>query len=307
MDIEDNTVWYYRGSGVKLRGIPDNKMEVRNNEFAQCSLWDTTAACNPALEQTQFGLVESGNQLGAQIGGDARSSCDFDGDGTIDPFHATGVTMWFESSRLGGRYVYLARSNASGARVQIGDRTGDGICDLTIDGTLMATDPATTVITTRTTVPPVVGITTEAAARNAIAAAGLTPGTTTYVESASRPGTVLAQSVPAGYVRPTGWTIDITVSNGRTTVPRVLNLDRTSAQTAITNAGLAVGSVSTVNNCVDPGSVQTQNPSPGVVVALDTPVNITISTCVSTGGGGGGGGGGTGGGGGGRRPPILPK
>jgi beta-lactam-binding protein with PASTA domain len=85
----------------------------------------------------------------------------------------------------------------------------------------------------------------------------------------------------------------------------VLTLDRASAQTAITNAGLAVGSVSTLNNCVDPGTVQIQNPSPGVVVALNTPVNITVSTCVSTGGPGGGGT--TGGGGGGGRPPILPK
>ena len=100
--------------------------------------------------------------------------------------------------RLGGRYIYLAQSTATGARLQIGDRTGDGICDLTIDGTLLPTDPAATVITTRTTVPPLVDLTTEAAARNAIAAAGLTAGTTTYVHSVARMGTVLAQSASAG-------------------------------------------------------------------------------------------------------------
>jgi hypothetical protein len=155
---------------------------------------------------------------------------------------------------------------------------------------------------TVTTVPNVVRG-TDVAAVAAIQAAGLTV-VTRNVLAPDWPGTVLSQNSPGGTIEPTGSPVQITVSQGQALVPNVLGLSQASATRAITNAGLTVGRISTLNNCVDPGSVQTQNPSGLVKVAPGTAVNITVSTCVPTGGGGGttnGGGGGNGG------HPVLPK
>jgi beta-lactam-binding protein with PASTA domain len=146
---------------------------------------------------------------------------------------------------------------------------------------------------TTTTVPNVTGG-TEGQADAAISAAGLTAAPT-YVMSPGTPGTVLDQNSPAGTVEPTGSPVQITISLGQTSVPNVLSFDQASAEQAIGNAGLTVGGVSHVNNCVDPGTVQTQNPSAGVQLSLGSSVNIQVSTCNSGGGGGGGG------------HPILPK
>jgi hypothetical protein len=88
--------------------------------------------------------------------------------------------------------------------------------------------------------------------------------------------------------------LNLIVSLGSATVPNVLTEDRTTAQNRITAAGLTVGSVSQVNNCLDPGTVQSQNPSGGAQVQPGTAVDITVSTCTGNGGGGGGGGGGDG-------------
>ena len=158
---------------------------------------------------------------------------------------------------------------------------------------------------TATTVPGGVIGGTEAQADAAIQAAQLTV-IPSYVMSAARAGTVLSENSPAGTVEPAGSPVQISISLGQASVPHVIGDDSSSAMRAITNAGLTVGSVSHVNNCVDPGSVLTQDPSGGVIVSLGSTVDIQVSTC-NSGGGCGGGGGGSGGGGGGGRPPILPK
>jgi len=144
---------------------------------------------------------------------------------------------------------------------------------------------------TTTTVPPVLGG-TEAQADAAIQAAQLTVAPT-YVMSPAAPGSVLSENSPDGTVEPTGSSVQITVSLGQASVPNVLSFDQQSAEQAITNAGLSVGTVSYNSNCTDPGDVLTQNPSAGVQVPAGTSVNIQVSTCPS----GGGGSGGTGGGG----------
>lgn len=117
--------------------------------------------------------------------------------------------------------------------------------------------------------------------------------------------TVIDQNSPSGPVEPTGSPARITVSLGQATVPYVLHEDMYWAEQDISNAGLAVGNVSYTNNCVDPNTVQVQDPSSGVHEPLGTPVNIEVSTCSSSGGGGSGGG--TGGGGSGSGNPIQPK
>jgi len=147
---------------------------------------------------------------------------------------------------------------------------------------------------TTTTVPSVVGG-TEAQAAAAIQAAGLTV-TTSRVVAPYPPHTVLAQNSPSGTVEPTGSPVQITVSLGRVLVPYLIGLSRSAATREISNAGLTVGRISSVNNCVDPGSVLIQSPSQGDDVAVGSAVNLTVSTCTTTGSGGGSGG-----------KPILPK
>jgi beta-lactam-binding protein with PASTA domain len=116
----------------------------------------------------------------------------------------------------------------------------------------------------------------------------------------ARAGTVFEENSPGGTVEPTGSQVQLSVSLGQATVPNVLSYDESSARRAINAAGLTVGTVSQVNNCVDPGTVQTQSLSGGTVVLPGTVLSIAVSTCNSTGGGGDGGSGGGG-------NPILPK
>jgi beta-lactam-binding protein with PASTA domain len=86
--------------------------------------------------------------------------------------------------------------------------------------------------------------------------------------------------------------VALTISLGQTTVPSVLGLDESSAVRAITAGGLAVGRISTINNCLDRGLVQLQNPGGGALVTPGTSVSITIATCNSGNGDG---------------PPLHPK
>ena len=70
-------------------------------------------------------------------------------------------------------------------------------------------------------------------------------------------------------------------------MPNVLSYDQASAEQAIENAGLTVDTPGQVNNCIDPGTVQTQHPSAGNQVPLGSTMHIDVSTCTSGGGGGG--------------------
>jgi beta-lactam-binding protein with PASTA domain len=63
--------------------------------------------------------------------------------------------------------------------------------------------------------------------------------------------------------------------------------DESAAESRIVGIGLTVGSISTVNNCIAPSTVQVQHPSAGTAVALRSTVDFTISTCTSYGGGDG--------------------
>jgi Putative Ig domain/PASTA domain len=78
-------------------------------------------------------------------------------------------------------------------------------------------------------------------------------------------------------------TLTWTVPAPLRTVPNVLSYDQYSAQQAIVSAGLVVGSIGSVNNCIDPGTVANQSPHGGTQVPPGTAVSLTISTC--TGGG----------------------
>jgi hypothetical protein len=288
-DVEYNTVWNVNGPAIKLRGTPSDRMVVSQNAFAHCSLWFTsTGPCayfTPALVQTQTGLYESGDLT--SVGDDARTTCDFDGDGVNDTFHATGESWWFQSSRLAGRYVYLHQSTSTGSALSLVDRNFDGLCDVVENGTTVPTNPDVTIGPGLWTQVPLLVGTDDATAKAGISAVHLTVGTITVAPSPFAVGTVIDQSPHTVYVRPKGWPVNLVESGGQAIVPNVLSLNEGDADYDIGIAGLNV-TTSYTNNCVDPGTVQNQNPSGGVVVLPGTSVHITISTCTGSGGGGGG-------------------
>jgi hypothetical protein len=82
-------------------------------------------------DETEGGLdMNAGNLTGVHW--DSVRSCDFDGDGSTDTFMTTGVSWWYRTG-LDPRWVFLAQSPKRLADVALGDRNGDGLCDVTVN------------------------------------------------------------------------------------------------------------------------------------------------------------------------------
>jgi hypothetical protein len=63
------------------------------------------------------------------------------------------------------------------------------------------------------------------------------------------------------------------------TVPNVVNLPQTAAENMLKNAGLVVGTITTVNGATTPaGTVSGANPAPGTPVSANSEVNLEISS-----------------------------
>src|SRR5262252_3476215 len=129
--------------------------------------------------------------------------------------------------------------------------------------------------------PNVVGL-TQAAASTAITDAGLTVGTVTTQSSTTVPsGSVISQNPTAGTQVVVGSAVNLVVSSGppQVAVPNVAGLTQAAATTAITNANLAVGTVTTqASTTVPSGSVISQNPTAGTQVTVGSAVNLVVSS-----------------------------
>ncbi len=128
-------------------------------------------------------------------------------------------------------------------------------------------------------VPNVVGL-TQANASSAITAAGLTVGTvSTQNSSTVATGNVISQSPSAGSSVAQGSAVSLVVSLGPVvaTVPNVVGLTQANAATAITSAGLTVGTVTTQNSSVAAGDVISESPSAGTSVVPGSAVNLVVS------------------------------
>jgi hypothetical protein len=310
MDIEFNTILYTAGNGIHLRGTPTSQegMVVTHNVFAHQE-HDGGVVFTGAMVQNETGLHDSDNILGLDTFND-RKSCDFDGDGIEDPLIATGVTFWFSSSVLDGRWLFLAQSPARIDEVSFGDFDGDGRCDVSARGQVFLNHDPLPFAQNPGTVSSVLG---APAALNLIATGGTAPYSWTVIGlppglSANSAGRISGS--PAVGAGPNYW-VTATVSDVHqqigsvtfnwsvtTVVPNLLSERLGDAASLIRNAGLTSGRVSYTNNCVDPGSVIVQHPTGGSATPIGSPVDITISTCDSSGGHGGGGHGGG---------PILPQ
>ena len=133
------------------------------------------------------------------------------------------------------------------------------------------------VVSVGTAVPNVVG-STQSTAQIAITTAGLTVGTVTTGNSSTvPPGNVISQNPVAGTNVPPGSAVNLLVSLG-VAVPNVVGSTQGNAQTAITSAGLTVGTVTTANSAnVAVGKVISQNPAAGTNVALGSAVALVVS------------------------------
>ena len=141
---------------------------------------------------------------------------------------------------------------------------------------------------------------TQAAATTAITGAGLVLGTISQSSSATVPaGRVISQHPGAGTNVAVGSAVALIVSTGPVAVPNVVNMTQAAATTAISFAGLAIGTISQQSSATVPsGSVISQNPTAGTNVAAGSAVAIVVSTGAvapppppppSNNGGGGGG------------------
>jgi 6-phosphogluconolactonase len=135
--------------------------------------------------------------------------------------------------------------------------------------------------TTNVDVPNVVGD-TQASASSAITGAGLTVGSTSMASSPTvASGDVISESPAAGTSVASGSMVSLTVSTGPATVsvPNVVGDPQAAASTAITGAGLTVGTVTmTSSSTVASGDIIGELPVAGTSVAKGSAVNLTVST-----------------------------
>jgi beta-lactam-binding protein with PASTA domain len=182
---------------------------------------------------------------------------------------AVGDTFWVEAAA--GTIPAAGASVTLGATAPTSDQWNLAIVELTPGAAPVPVN-----------VPNVVGL-TQAAAQAAITGAGLTAGAVTTANSASVPaGQVISQTPAAGASVAPGSAVALVVSLGpapiTVAVPNVVGLTQAAAQTAITGAGLVVGTVSTANSASVPaGQVISQTPAAGSSVAQNSAVALVVS------------------------------
>jgi hypothetical protein len=131
MFIRQNTFFYASDHAIKLRGTPEVGMFVGQNVFANHLRFEDAAT------QEETGLVEEPGNVFGYNGKLQLGSCDFDGDGVLDSFMATGVTWWYAS---GGTmpWSYLHTSTARLPEVVLGYFDGDERCDVKVGDTVFS-------------------------------------------------------------------------------------------------------------------------------------------------------------------------
>lgn len=131
------------------------------------------------------------------------------------------------------------------------------------------------------TVPNVVFL-EQAVAEANITAAGLTVGTVTnQCDNVVPAGRVISQTPVSGTSVQPGSTVDLVVASGPcpVTVPDVTGLNQVAAQSALTGAGLQVGTVLTqCSDTVSAGDVISQDPAGGTTVLYGDLVSLVISS-----------------------------
>jgi beta-lactam-binding protein with PASTA domain/N-acetylneuraminic acid mutarotase len=163
--------------------------------------------------------------------------------------------------------------------------SGNIISESPIAGTTVNSGSAVNIVVSsgpaQVVVPNVVGD-TQAAATTAITAAGLTLGTVTTQSSPNvASGNIISESPIAGTTVNSGSAVNIVVSSGpaQVAVPNVVGDTQAAATTAITAAGLTLGTVTTQSSPnVASGNVISESPIAGASVSSGSAVNLVVSS-----------------------------
>ncbi len=177
------------------------------------------------------------------------------------------------------------------AGLKVGESTS--VEDLAPANTVIAQDPAadssvgqgSSVSYTISSGPPLVEIPavkneSEARATKALEDLGLVVETEQRTNSTVAEGDAVKTVPGVGESVPVGSTVTLTVSRGpkQVTVPNLVGLAEGDAQTAISEAELAVGTVSQAENQAPAGTVVEQSPAEGTILDKDSPVDYTLSS-----------------------------
>lgn len=187
-----------------------------------------------------------------------------------------------------------ARSALLSAVLRVGDITlqfsevvplGVVISQSISPGTVIAQNVEISLVVSRSpssvSVPNLTGL-TQSGAEATLSASGLAVGSVTQAFSNTVPaGQVISQTPASGTLVTGGTNVSFVVSQGPpppVSVPNVVGMSRTEAESAITGAGLSVGNVTEeFSSTVPAGLVISQNPSSGTSVSASTAVNLVIS------------------------------
>lgn len=149
-------------------------------------------------------------------------------------------------------------------------------------GTLLAKGQAVNVSVSsgaeQVQVPTLTGMTSLDDVRVALADAKLVLGNSREQDSDQPQGTVLSQDPSAGSTVKAGSRVNVVVSNGLVTVPRVVGESQAQAVSTLQQAGFNVSVVEQQNGSVSPGTVLAQAPTQGNKARKGTSVTITVAT-----------------------------
>ena len=189
--------------------------------------------------------------------------------------NVVGSTQTAATSAITGAGLVLGTvTNASSSTVPI----GSVISESPTAGTAVSGGSAVNlVISTGVSVPNVVGQ-TQAAATSAITGAGLTVTTSSAPSSTVPIGTVISENPTAGTAVNGGSAVNLVISTG-VAVPNVVGQTQAAATSAITAAGLVLGTVTTASSTTVPsGSVISESPAAGTLVNGGSAVALVVST-----------------------------
>jgi hypothetical protein len=129
-------------------------------------------------------------------------------------------------------------------------------------------------------VPNLVGLDTTTATA-VLAGYGLVLGTTSQVYSSTvTTGLIVSTSPIAGTNVAAGSAVNIVLSQGPQPglVPNIVGLTQAQAQIALATVGLTTGSVTPeLSDSIQPGSISSQHPTPGTLLAVGSAVNVGLS------------------------------
>jgi hypothetical protein len=218
-DIRHNTILYDAGTAIKVRGEPSIDAIVDNNVFTHSQQWGGYVDDAALVQTTGHNLYATNNQFGKllvdMLG---PTPCDFNADGTLDTFIATGQTWWYwywSDLSGGGRYTYLNTSTKGLAQLAVGDVSGDGVCDVTDDDGVVYLGGSIAIPLPPSPLPVVPDVRggTVAAANSALTAAGFSTGAVTAVDdpTCNNIGRVTSQIPAAGTHAQSGTAVRLSV------------------------------------------------------------------------------------------------